>query len=218
MSGNEFRKLMCNQKGVKMTKVSLFFIFITTSILVYGSKKSDAEDQHTTQVNVFQCDKAKSVIEKKICTSPKLLDLETKMNFEYRNFFKILSSKEKRATKRNQKSWIKLRETSCHSDSDIDKCITEYTNERIDAISAVSKSVSKKSKCSIDCRFEILVAKVGLDTESGGGASFYTSSLSKSCNDSKAAKCDLGNESEGSIRYVDQLSCLYSFLKSYCDM
>jgi len=60
----------------------------------------------------------------------------------------------------------------------IDDCLAVLTSERIKAISSLSGAVSK---CSIDCRFWILNAKIGLDNESGGGAQFYSTTLLESC-------------------------------------
>jgi uncharacterized protein len=75
----------------------------------------------------FDCDKASSRIEKLICTDPDLSQLDESLLFNYKLLLSSAGETDTSSVKNNQRSWLKYRNSNCHSAY---QCIVTYA-ERI---------------------------------------------------------------------------------------
>jgi uncharacterized protein len=112
-------------KGV-IYKFALLLMVMLFSLLV-GSLR-------VTETASFECEKAKTWIEKLICEDEDLTDLDRKMSASYKELISFLSPQDKREVKENQIEWLKARDKACNIikiDEAVRSYLDSYYSERI---------------------------------------------------------------------------------------
>lgn len=98
------------------------FCFTAVSLLYAEDKAS------------FNCEKAKTWIEKLICKDGELIRLDREMSASYKVLISILSSSDKKEVRKNQIEWLKTRDKACDNikiDDAARNYLSAYYSERI---------------------------------------------------------------------------------------
>ena len=109
-------------------KKSLLFALAALGALAYAGSPS------------FNCKKAKSIVEMRICQSSELSDLDREMFEVYQKVKDILP-------KGDQKRWLKRR-NSCVTSSHFDRCLADAYRTRIDALHQKGQDYSARQRSS----------------------------------------------------------------------
>ena len=80
---------------------------------------------HAAGAASFECQKAKTWIEKLICEDEDLTDLDRKMSAPYKELISLLSPQDKREVKKNHTGWLKTRDRACNIIK-IDNAVINY--------------------------------------------------------------------------------------------
>lgn len=89
---------------------------------------------HAAGAASFECEKAKTWVEKLICEDENLADLDRKMSASYKELISFLSAQDKTEVKKNQIEWLKTRDRACNLikiDEAVRNYLDSYYSERI---------------------------------------------------------------------------------------
>ncbi len=123
-----------------------FSISLIAPALLLATLSANAETiQYSTS---FDCKKAASQIEKTICESKPLADADVELGLIYKNLISNLDPRDKRLLKKEQIEWLKKRNTSCPSSSNV-ACIQALYAQRIEALKKWKQSTKDVSSGTI---------------------------------------------------------------------
>ena len=98
----------------------------------------------------FNCRKATTRIEHKICGSNILIQLDREMARKYFKLKKHLNRKDSKKLLRKQRSWINERNQECGNSQELTQCLIESYNKRISffdlKVDGIGKKMCKQGK------------------------------------------------------------------------
>ena len=92
----------------------------------------------------FDCSKARTYVEKRMCANEELARLNRKLNSVYKTTYNLLKPSYSLLSelKTSEKKWIKIRDIACKNEPD--SCISNMLRERIDTLQNLNDAIYKK--------------------------------------------------------------------------
>ncbi len=98
----------------------------------------------------ISCDNPINSYDSTYCSSSEMIQLDEKLNEQYKKTIKSLSGEKRKIVKTAQIEWIRNRDSDCESDGTIDVgCVNDKMKKRIETLSQIEREC-KASGCNND--------------------------------------------------------------------
>lgn len=106
-------------------------IIITTLVSILTVASNNAVSSETQYEAGFNCNKAKSEIEKTICNDATLADLDKRLNYYYQKLILSIPESETGLFRRAQRAWLISRDVVCAASKSSIDCVKDAYDQRI---------------------------------------------------------------------------------------
>lgn len=103
---------------------------------------------HQSIAASFDCNKATTKVEKGICASKDISDLDKRLAWYYKKYYKYKTGAQRKTFRTTQLAWLRERDDNCNLAKNLQGCLKTEYEKRIDVIHAENHFLSKDMKVS----------------------------------------------------------------------